>query len=155
MIYEFPPTRGKVVRLRRTEVRHRVLKAAELLFADTTLPCVVLDQSQSGVRVRLTEPVEAPELASLQIGGERIAVRRRWARDVEMGFSVEGVESSAHVAWQLHESLRLTSIRGLIKVMEAQNFFADAGLQADAEAVEAGLRRLESALAAAAVRVSS
>ena len=73
---------------------------------------------------------------------------------MEIGFALDGTaslpEEAAQTAWQIYEMVRATSIEEPIKLLQLSRFFDDLALQKMAEQAEAGLRQLETALAARA-----
>jgi hypothetical protein len=64
-----------------------MIRMGQFLLGGARQDCVVLDVSQSGARVHLVAPGEAPEAVFLRLpdGAVRMA-RRRWQRDEDVGF---------------------------------------------------------------------
>jgi hypothetical protein len=99
--------------------------------------------------------VPIPEHVTLRLRrGAIFAAARRWTRGMEIGFSLEGTaalaDGPAQSAWRVSEMVRASIIGEPLGLLSAYRYFDDLALQAAAEDAEAGLRRLEAALAARA-----
>jgi hypothetical protein len=72
---------------RRSEVRHYMIKEAEVLFGYSSLRAVALDLSASGARMHFPSPADMPEVVVLRLpGGAFHAACRRWHQGSESGF---------------------------------------------------------------------
>ena len=72
----------------------RATEAAQVAFGGLVLDCALLDAPLGGVRVRLLEAAQVPEMATLRLpGGESWTVRRQWQRGAQVGFRVVGTGS--------------------------------------------------------------
>jgi hypothetical protein len=134
-----------------------VLRSVRLVFERTAIECIVRDVSPTGVRIRLSQDVIVPEQVTLYFQkGEIISARRRWQRGHQAGFAFERtdslVEESQELASRLLTMIRAASISEPMRLLRVVRFFDDPELQTEAERVEAGLRELETALAAVAAR---
>jgi hypothetical protein len=78
---------------RRGKPRWRTLKSGKLFFGGfqkTVFDCLVLDLSETGVRIETSVMVDAPETAFLQIQEEMIGpMKKRWASGNQLGFEFE------------------------------------------------------------------
>jgi hypothetical protein len=140
---------------KRLAIREAVLKAAQIIFDHSVIDCLVLDVSDTGIKVRTAAVVPIPEQVTLRFrGGAIFPAVRRWARGKEVGFSLDVIpslsEEPAALAWRIYESVRAITIEEPLKLLRHCRFFDDAALRAAAEEAEAGLRRLETALRARA-----
>jgi hypothetical protein len=72
--------------------RARTLKTGKLFFGGfhkTAIDCLILDLSESGVRIETAVMIDAPETAFLQIQGEMIGpMKKRWATGNQIGFEL-------------------------------------------------------------------
>jgi hypothetical protein len=140
---------------KRSSIRQFVLKGAKIVFNQSVVDCLVVSVSETGVRVRTGAIMPIPDKVTLWFnGGAVFSAERRWTRDTEIGFALDGTaslpEEAAQTAWQIYEMVRATSIEEPIKLLQISRFFDDLALQKMAEQAEAGLRQLETALAARA-----
>ena len=138
---------------RRATIRQFVIKGAKIVFNQSVVDCLVVSVSESGVRVRTGSVIPVPEKVTLMFsGGAAFSATQRWARGMEIGFSLDGTasfpEEAAQATWQVYEMVRAISIEEPIRLLQTRRFFDDLALQRVAEEAEAGLRRLEAALAA-------
>jgi hypothetical protein len=78
---------------RRIKPRARTLKSGKLFFGGfhkTVFDCLVLDISDTGVRIETAVMIDAPETAFLQIQEDMIGpMKRRWAAGNQIGFEFE------------------------------------------------------------------
>jgi hypothetical protein len=137
---------------KRFALRQTVFKSAKIVFGQSVIDCLVVNVSEAGVRLRIAMIMPIPERVTLEFsGGAVFSAVRRWARGLELGFSLEGSaslpEASAHIAGRVHAMLRTATIEPAMKMLRASRFFDDLALQAAAEQAEAALQRLEEALA--------
>jgi hypothetical protein len=140
---------------KRLAIRQAVLKAAQITFNQSVVDCLVLDISEIGARVRTAAVVPIPEQVTLRLrGGAIFPAVRRWTRGMEIGLSLESTaalgEEPAQVAWRVYETIRATTVAEPLRILSGHGHFDDMALRAVAEDAEAGLRRLEAALAARA-----
>jgi uncharacterized cupin superfamily protein len=80
---------------RRRTKRNRVFRSGKIIFGygDSTIDCLILDESSQGVLVETAAPTEVPEKVQIQIIGRgTFRAIRRWALGNSIGF--EFVESS-------------------------------------------------------------
>jgi hypothetical protein len=138
---------------KRLALRQTVFKSAKIVFGQSVIDCLVLDISETGVRVRT---------AAIMLefsGGAVFSAVRRWARGLELGLLLEGSASlpaaSAHLAGRIHAMLRAAPIEQPMQLLRSTRFFDDLALQAAAEQAEAALQRLDVALAERARLLSS
>ena len=74
---------------RRQRRRKNVLDTAQILFGDSTIDCLVLDQSPEGMNIRTGTVVSVPERVTIEFRNTKVAATKRWARGLHMGFSFE------------------------------------------------------------------
>ena len=80
---------------KRQDPRMGVLKRVKMLLgesgrADPIIDCIVVNTSPTGIRVRTSVTVPAPEWVTLAFpDGTEVHARRRWARGLEMGFDLD------------------------------------------------------------------
>jgi hypothetical protein len=137
---------------KRSSMRQFVLRGAKIVFNQSVIDCQVVSVSETGVRVRTGAIMPVPEKVTLWFsGGAAFSAVRRWTRGMEIGFSLEGTASlpqeAAQMAWRIYEMVRATTVEEPMRLLRAGRFFDDPSLQKVAEEAEAGLRRLETALA--------
>jgi hypothetical protein len=140
---------------RRSADREAVLKAAQLVFRDTVIDCVVVNISPRGARVRTAAVVPVPERLTLMVrGGSVIPAARRWARGTEIGLAFVGVaslqEERAQQARATYGLLYSQGFHAAIQHLRGLNFFDDPELHQAAEAAEATHARFEAVLKARA-----
>jgi hypothetical protein len=74
----------------RSKPRWRTIKTGQLFFGGfhkTVFDCLVLDMSETGVRIETAVMIDAPETAFLQIQDEMIGpMKKRWASGNQIGF---------------------------------------------------------------------
>lgn len=145
---------------KRLALRQTVFKSAKIVFGQSAIDCLVVNVSETGVRLRTAAIMPVPERVTLEFsGGAVFSAVRRWARGMELGFSLEGSpslpEASAHLAGRIHALLRAATIEQPMQMLRASRFFDDLALQAAAEQAEAALQRLDAVLAARARLLSS
>jgi hypothetical protein len=145
---------------KRLALRQTVFKSAKIVFGQSVIDCLVLDISETGVRVRTAAIMPVPERVTLEFsGGAVFSAVRRWARGLELGLLLEGSASlpaaSAHLAGRIHAMLRAAPIEQPMQLLRSTRFFDDLALQAAAEQAEAALQRLDVALAERARLLSS
>jgi hypothetical protein len=77
---------------RRSMPRLRTIKTGKLFFGGfhkTVFDCLVLDVSETGVRIETAVMIDAPETAFLQIQDDMIGpMKKRWASGNQIGFEV-------------------------------------------------------------------
>jgi hypothetical protein len=137
---------------KRFAARQTVFKSAKIVFGRAVVDCLVVNVSETGVRVRIAAIMTIPERVTIEFsGGAVFSAVQRWARGFELGFSLEGTaslpEESAHLASRIYQMLRAASIEEPMKLLLSVRYFDDPGLQGTALEAEAALRRLETALA--------
>jgi hypothetical protein len=75
---------------RRSKPRARTLKSGKLFFGGfhkTVFDCLILDLSETGVRIETAVMIDVPETAFLQIQDEMIGpMKKRWASGNQIGF---------------------------------------------------------------------
>ncbi|MDQ2763643.1 MAG: hypothetical protein M3Y22_09235 [Pseudomonadota bacterium] len=72
----------------RRSKRSRVLKSAKIIFgiSGSTIDCLVLDETEGGLRVETDVVIQIPENVTIQYrSGAIVPARRRWARGTEIG----------------------------------------------------------------------
>ena len=131
--------------------RMAVLKTAKLVFNGAVFDCVVVNASTAGVRVRLHAPVALPEHLVIQIaGGAAMPAERRWARGLEAGLHFAGPATLSAVrrgdALRIYEELRSNGIVGPLDELRRLRCFDDPALSSLADAADAAVRDLETAL---------
>jgi len=75
---------------KRRAVRHRVLKGAKIFFnsGNSTISCLVRDQSDAGARLKVDSTLGIPDTFMLQIMAENLqACRVMWRANRELGVS--------------------------------------------------------------------
>lgn len=131
--------------------RKGVLKRAKLIFHGSVVDCLVLNVSEGGFRVGLSATVEIPERVSVQFsGGATFSAVRRWARGMELGFTIEGPSqlgaSERAQASDCYNSFRERGLDKPLARLRDLRCFDDPGLVRLAAEAEAALGRLEAAL---------
>ena len=72
---------------RRRMPRARTLKSGMLLSQKASIDCLVLDLSESGVRIETAVMIDAPETAFLKMQDEFIGpLQKLWATGMQIGF---------------------------------------------------------------------
>lgn len=78
---------------RRGKPRPRTIKSGKLFFGGfnkTVFDCLVLDLSETGVRIETAVMIDAPEIAFLQIQDDMIGpMKKRWTAGNQIGFEFE------------------------------------------------------------------
>jgi len=138
---------------KRGTARETVLKAAQIVFHNSVIDCVVLDISAEGARVRTAVVVTVPDQVTLRVrGGAVFPAHRRWARGTEIGLAFAGPmslrEQQAEEALVIGKVLRDQGLLEALQRLRAVNCFDDPELHAAVEAAEGAHARLEAVLKA-------
>ena len=142
---------------KRQTLRQPVLKAAKVRFGDAVVDCLVLDLSQSGLRVSTEAFMPFPDEVTIELrsGGMWRAVRR-WQRGMETGFEFTrfaGLHAQAVAdASLLYGQLLNSGLRDLTGRLAELRHFDHPELKAAAEAADAAVEALERVLKAATGR---
>ncbi len=131
--------------------RQSVLKKAKLIWGNSVVDCLVLEQSDAGVRVSTAIPMHVPEQVVVHLGGGAVrAATQRWAHGTEIGFEFAGIAKldapGANDARAILMDLREIGFDDIIARLVAFRFFDDAELSSTALTAQAALQRLEAAL---------
>ncbi len=75
----------------RTAARHRILRAATIEFAGSTIPCMVRNMSDAGAMLDVATTAEIPELFTLAViaDGHRTLCRLVWRNEKRIGVAFE------------------------------------------------------------------
>lgn len=141
---------------RRRTPRHGVLWAAQVVFGQAVLDCIVLDISLGGARVRFGAAVTLPSHVALRLrDGTVYEAVPRWFRGTMVGLEFLGAGTAlpdAHgVARRARAALRAVRASdptGWLTLLQADRFFGDEALRQAAEAAERAHHRLQAALQA-------
>ena len=142
-----PGTRGD----KRLEARQPVLKAAKARFGNSVVDCLVLDVSETGVRVSTDAFIAFPDEVTLELrsGGTWQAIRR-WQHGLETGFEFvrfTGLHAQAMIeASALYEQLRNAGLIDVITRLSVARYWDHPDLKAASEAAEAAVHELERVL---------
>jgi hypothetical protein len=133
--------------LRRREGRYRVIKGAKIVFGSTVIDCIVLNISKGGACIKTLADVAVPEHVILSFpNGGSFSAHRRWAKDREIGFLLNGPSPlSAQdrlLAIAARDALSISPPQRPISTLRAAGFFDDPALAAAADEAEAAYNRL-------------
>jgi hypothetical protein len=137
---------------RRTK-RGRVFRSGKIIFgySDSTIDCLILDESPHGVRVETSVPMTVPEEVKLTIvGGGTYPAIRRWVRGNSIGFEFVGnrINDDLTLA-KMHAIKDVLETRGVpmaVHSLRSERFFNNIDLQRAAEEAEAAVARLNALL---------
>jgi len=131
--------------------RQAVLKTAKIQWGNAVVDCLVLELSDSGVRVSMSVPMEIPEQVIIHLRGG--AVRqgtRRWSLGTEIGFEFSGIAKldavAASDALAILVDLRDAGVNDIVARLTKARFFDDAELGSIALSAQAAVQKLEGAL---------
>jgi hypothetical protein len=133
--------------LRRREGRYRVIKRAKIVFGNSVIDCIVLNISKNGACIKTLAEVAVPEhvVLSFQNGGS-FRAHRRWSKDHEFGFSLNGpaplTGQDRLLAISAFDALSMCAPQRAISILRAAEFFDDPTLGAAADEAEAAYGRL-------------
>ncbi len=135
----------------RNAKRQAVLKTAKIIWGDSVIDCLVVEQSPAGVRVSTSIPMNVPSQVSIRLSGGAVRpAMRRWARGTEIGFEFAGSAGldavAAIVALGILVDLRGIALNDIFDRLAAARCFDDAELGAMAKAAQAAMQQLETAL---------
>lgn len=131
--------------------RLAILRTAKLLVGDGVVDCLVINASEAGFCVQLASPVPVPKQISVQFsGGAMFKATQRWARGLEMGFTIDGPAELGAIdrasAWSVYEAVRDRSLDTPIQRLRDLRCFDDPALTRLVDAAAASLAALEAAL---------
>jgi hypothetical protein len=136
---------------KRDDKRQTVLKKAQLAWGNSVVDCLVLEQSDAGVRVGMAVPTTVPEHVTIHLGGGAMRpVTRRWARGTEIGFEFGGIAkldaAAASDALAILVTLSEAGLNDIFARLAAVRFFDDAELGSTTLTAQAAMQRFEAAL---------
>jgi hypothetical protein len=142
--------------------RQRVFKAGKIIFgeADTTVDCLIRDESPAGLLVETDVFVEVPERVKIKIinGGTFLALRR-WALGNKIGLEFIGdriYDSHTLVTMQgVLEVLQTHGIQQAVQSLRIARFFYNEDIEEAAKEAEAATKRLEALLSGKSSAVAS
>lgn len=131
--------------------RQSVLKKAKLIWGNSVVDCLVLEQSDAGVRVSMFIPMHVPEQVVIHLGGGAVRpATQRWTHGTEIGFEFGGIAKldavGANEARAILVDLCEVGLNDIIARLAAVRYFDDAELSSTALTAQAALQRLEAAL---------
>lgn len=147
-----PPGGEGRVEHRRTRRRH-VLKRGQLIFghADSTIDCLVLDESSRGAGLETPLMTDFPERLRIRFaGGVTYDALRRWSAGNRLG--VEFVSSrmdddeSLRLLAAVRQALATQGLQAAIRLLQEVNFLKNDELRDAAAAAETALARLSALL---------
>ena len=142
---------------KRLAQRQPVLKVAKIMFNGSVVDSLVLDISDSGIRVSTETFVPFPVDVTIELRtGGTWAAQRRWQRGTETGFAFTqfaGLHAEgAAAASSLYDQLRQTSVREVTAKLAAARYFDHRELKLATEAMQTAMDTLESLLRVASGR---
>jgi hypothetical protein len=136
-------------RAARRAKRTRVFKSGKIIFGytDSTIDCLILDESPHGVRVETTVPTTVPEAVKFRIvGGGTYNAIRRWMLGNSIGFEFVGDRINDDVTLAKMRAIKdVLETRGVamaVHSLRAEQFFDNIDLQRAAEEADAAVSRL-------------
>jgi hypothetical protein len=138
---------------RRKAARERVIRAAQMIFGNSVVDCIVLDVSGEGARVSTGAPVPVPPELILRFrSGAAYRARRRWTKGLQIGLAYDGPvvlgAEAALVALSAFEALPRTGLDDALRILRGAAFFGDHELGRTAEAAAAAYAGFRDALRA-------
>jgi hypothetical protein len=133
--------------LRRREKRYRVIKRAKIVFGSLVIDCIVLNISKNGACVKTLVEVAVPEHVVLSFpNGGAFRAHRRWSKDHEVGFSLNGpaplTGQDRLLAIAAFDALSMNAPQRPISILRDAGFFDDPALGSAADEAEAAYSRM-------------
>ena len=134
-----------------------MLKSAKILYAGSAVDCLVLDLSETGLRISTDAFMPFPDEVTVELrSGGQWAAHLRWQRGLESGFELVrflglGLEAAGDAS-RLLDRLRNAGLVEVTASLAEARYFDHLELKSATVAVAAAVERLEGVLRRACAR---